>query len=72
MLENKKTKYGIHYTRYMMSWINSGGTSFGANFEDWLRSEQLTEEEIHDIKEIAMNGKLELEVNARAFIKNLK
>lgn len=71
MLENKKTRNGIHYTRYIMSWINSGGAKFGFGFkfEAWLRSEGLTEDEIHDIKEMAMCGKLELEINAEAFIK---
>ena len=69
MLENKKTKYGIHYSRYIMSWLNAGGEYFGTKFEEWLRSEQLTDDEIRDIKEMAMNGKFELEQNARAFIK---
>lgn len=57
-LEGKIEK---HY-RYSRSGI------FGDEFKDWLRSIELTEEEIDDIYWMANNGKMELEVSAGRFI----
>lgn len=37
---------------------------------DWLRSEHVTEKEIDEIVEMAICGKLELEVSAKFFIEN--
>lgn len=66
---------GIHLTRYIASWTNSGGSlSYrGINSEDfgeWLKSLGLSEEDIYDIVGIARNGKMELEQLAKQFIKN--
>lgn len=65
MLENKKTKnQGVHYSRYIISWIKGGGYKkyhFMSEFEDWLRKNECTEDEIHDICEMARMGKIELE-----------
>lgn len=74
MFENKATSVGIFYTRYIMSWIRVGGTIPKRGplepFETWLRSlGHLTEEEIRDIKNLATEGKMELESNAKKFLK---
>ena len=71
MFENKKIK-DVHATRYIMSWIRVGG-SLSMNegcddFEKWLKSLELTEEEIDYIWQIARNGKMELEHSARKFL----
>ena len=42
---------------------------FGSEFKDWLRSLDLTEDEIDDIYLIATNGKMELEASALMYIK---
>ena len=71
MFENKKTHNGIHYSRYIVSWHNSGGLYYGRNFVEWLRTTQeLTDDEIHDIVEMATCGKLELETSAKMFLSN--
>ena len=75
MFENKKTKVGgIHYTRYIESWRDAGGELiFTEFFEDWLRSEGCTEEEIHDIEELCIGGgKFELERSAEPYIAKQK
>jgi hypothetical protein len=84
--ENALTdKAQIHYSRYIVSWIKmilryrkdllaqtrAIELIFGDEFEDWLRSEGLSEDEISDIRWIATNGKLELESSAASFIKSL-
>lgn len=68
--ENALTHNGIHYSRYISSWRRMGGKIYhGGLFEKWLREkEQLTEEEINDIMEMATNGKMELEGSAQAFM----
>ena len=72
MFENKKTKeQEIHYSRYIISWINGGGYEkydFSEEFEDWLKRNNCTEDEIRDIREMAMCGKMELEYDARAYV----
>ena len=77
MFENKLTHNGIHYSRYVASWIIAGVSKLTAyrnqDFESWLReSQKLTEEEIQDIHEIYSNGKMELESSARLWIKEHK
>ena len=71
MLENKKVAAtGIHYSRYIASWINCGN-QYG--FEDWLESmTEITADERRDIREMWMTGKLELECNIREFLKGFK
>ncbi len=81
MFENK-TAEGIHYSRFIASWIRSGGDGrymghFGSKFDRWLRTlvingRYLTEDEMRDIRNLAGNGKLELETSAERFIKNCK
>ena len=74
MLENKLTEVeGIHYTRYIESWRNMGGKFVADDFfDDWLRSEKVTEEEIRKIHEFVGMGKLELELTAKKFIEKQK
>ena len=75
MFENKKTHFGIYYTRYIMSWVRAGGTipmrGPITDFVNWLRSEELTDEEIQEIKFLATNGKMELEYKAEKFLENV-
>jgi hypothetical protein len=71
MLENKKVgATGIHYSRYIASWINCGN-KYG--FEDWLKSmPEITESERRDMVQMWMTGKLELESSVRRFLKKRK
>lgn len=75
MLENKKIN-GVHATRFIASWIKSGGDLYSCEgfegFTNWLKSLGLSEEDIHDVHEIATMGKLELEYLAKQFLKNNK
>ncbi|MDX9917322.1 MAG: hypothetical protein RBT15_04825 [Gudongella sp.] len=75
MFENVKVK-GVHASRYIMSWIRVGGslhwTTGQSDFADWLESLGLSESEIESICEIARNGKMELEMSAARFLKNIK
>jgi len=78
MFENKIIR-GIHISRFIMSWIRSGGV-FGirdgyGEFHKWLKTlvingTILSDDEITDIMMIARNGKLELEVSAKKFIQD--
>ena len=73
MFENKIVN-GVHATRYIMSWIRSGGNLvYGDSLDDfgkWLESLGVSSEDIDHIKEIARNGKMELEHSAREFLAN--
>ncbi len=74
MFENRKTEVqGVHYSRYIMSWLNAGGQvyDFGdEQFEKWLKSNEVTDEEIQHIKEMCCcAGKLELEMSAKSYIR---
>ena len=61
---------GEPYSRFIASWVvaNDKRWIFGDTFKDWLRSLDLTEDEIHDIYEMATCGKMEMEGNAKNFI----
>ena len=73
MFENVIVR-GVHATRYIMSYVRAGGElrRQAWEFEDWLKSLGLDEEEIYSILRIARNGKLELEISAGQFLKALK
>lgn len=66
---------GIHYSRFIVSYAKVGGDlGKKREFEDWLKSltingKQIPEEIIDEISFIAGNGKMELEGNARLFLK---
>ena len=79
MFENKKTqKGGIHYSRYIASWLRMGGRIPDGGvynsqlFIRWLESEGLTPEEINDVMRIVDNGKMELEFSASKFLNEHK
>jgi hypothetical protein len=67
MLENKKHN-GIHYSRYIASWRNIGGKYFEEEFIEWLKSEGFNEDDARDVREMAMCGKMELEMSAKKFV----
>lgn len=71
MFENKIVN-GIHATRYIMSWIRSGGNLRHGegidDFSEWLRSLGLSLDDVVDIRLIATNGKMELEHSAKQFL----
>ena len=71
MFENKIIN-GVHATRYIMSWIRSGGDlKYGGGiegFNEWLTSLGLTIEEVTYIRNLAQNGRLELEYSAKQFL----
>lgn len=71
MFENKIIK-GEYATRYIASWLRVGGNlRYGKdvdNFQEWLSSIGLTEEEIYHITELARCGKLELQTSAKSFL----
>lgn len=74
--ENKVINGCDYATRFIMSWVRSGGTfgKHGKGYDDfrkWLESLELKTEDIEDIMFLAQNGKLELEVSAKKFITNL-
>lgn len=76
MFENVIIK-GTHASRFIMSWIRSGGvlSKIGrgcTEFDEWLSSLGLSKDERDIILEIAMNGKMELEMSANVFLKNNK
>ena len=76
MFENKIINGCDYATRFIMSWVRSGGTfgKHGKGYDDfrkWLESLELKTEDIEDIMFLAQNGKLELEVSAKKFITNL-
>ena len=76
MFENKIINGCDYATRFIMSWVRSGGTfdKHGEGYDDfrkWLESLELKTEDIEDIMFLAQNGKLELEVSAKKFITNL-
>lgn len=72
MFENIRIDGYIYATRFIASWIKVGGTLNKpgdlTKFEDWLKSLELSKEDIRCIKFLATNGKLELEEDAKRFL----
>lgn len=73
--ENLKVNNNICYSRYIASWVNAChfkriSPYFDEDFEDWLRSMHIQENDIRNICEMAVCGKFELERNAEEFIKD--
>ena len=69
--ENGLTKQGIHYSRYIASWLNAMGYTHDIHkemFKDWLKTLSLTDDEVKDITDMLTNGKLELECHAKKFV----
>ena len=75
MFENKIFE-GIYYSRFIASYNNVGGNVCDrVKFTQWLTSlsingKHMTEEQAYEIYYLASNGKLELESNARKFLKD--
>lgn len=65
----------IHETRFIASWLRAGGQLYFVedidNFQGWLLSLGLNEEEVYHISNMATCGKVELEHNAREFLNKL-
>ena len=73
MLENKYVEqYDCHYSRFIASWYNVGGRNVSCMFKRWLKENfpLLTEQDINAMANMMTCGKLEMEVNARAFLKD--
>ena len=72
--ENKSIR-GIYATRFIASWLRMGGMLCTGkdvdNFRSWLLSLGLNSDEVWTIMYLATNGKMELEVNVKAFLKKL-
>jgi hypothetical protein len=74
MFENKVINGYTYASRFIMSWVRVGGTLTRrdtTDFEKWLESLGLSDEDVMYILNLARNGKLELEVSAWEFIKNM-
>ena len=75
MFENKQINGYTYATRFIASWLRSGGQlryeKDYDNFYEWLLSLDLSKEDADDIKFLATNGKMELEYSAKMFLKNL-
>lgn len=73
--ENGITSQGIHCSRYIASYMKSCSqlkTGFyWSEFRKWLRMIGLSEDEINHISFLADNGKMELETNAKMFLKHI-
>ena len=74
MFENKIINDYTYASRFIMSWVRAGGVfsvrSGYGDFEDWLKSLELSDDDVQYIVNLARNGKLELEESARLFITN--
>ena len=77
MFENKMidTPYGpTHMSRFIASWYIGGGPRIvrcagNCEFGTWLKAEGLTDEQIYETEQMAINGKLEHEVRVRRYLK---
>jgi len=77
--ENKTLGAGYYYSRFIASFYRAGGDPMnyrrnGKSLEAWLKSliidgEPMKQEDIDNILFLAENGKLELETNAKRFLK---
>ncbi len=72
--ENKETKRGIRYSRYIASWAKIGRkygpVYFNGEFKRWLIMVGCNEEEANEIAELADCGKIELEDTVELFYRN--
>lgn len=72
MFENKIIN-GVHTSRYIMSWVRSGGILGKRgqgyyDFDKWLKKLGLDDEDRRYIRNFASNGKLELEESVKGFL----
>jgi len=71
------TVRGIHYSRFVASWVkicrwNKVMPYFNEEFMDWLKSLGLPERDIINIRDMADDGKLELELSVEKYLKEHK
>ena len=64
---------GVHVSRYIMSWVRCGGTlgKRGQGYDDfdkWLKTLGLGDDDRRYICNFASNGKLELEESVKRFL----
>lgn len=75
MFENKVVGGYTYETRYIASWLKAGGSlKHGGDidyFREWLLSLNLNEDEANHIVFLATNGKLELELSAKIWMKTV-
>ena len=75
MFENIRIDGYIYATRYIASWLREGGqlryNKDYINFYNWLIWLGLSKEDARHIKFLAMNGKAELEYEAKEFLNNM-
>lgn len=70
MYENKVVN-GVRLSRYIASWLNVGGKIYydhESQWYKWLESLGFSEDDIWNATNMALNGKLELEVSAKEFL----
>lgn len=74
--DNVKTQAEqVHLSRYIISWLKSGGQISDARsktFEAWLKSHELTDEEINKLTFMMECGRMELEFSATEWMRNHK
>lgn len=72
MYENRQINGYTHATRYIASWLKVGGQlRTGEDYDDfkeWLKSLELDERDVNHIYYLAINGKMELEYEAKMFL----
>ena len=67
----------VHYSRIIASWANANHAAFGGvviydeDFEEWLYSMLIPVDDIKNICEMAVCGKMELIDHANKFIESL-
>lgn len=73
MFENMKDKKNnVHYSRYIASFKEAGGSVRSLLFKDWLRHLELDDVDVDSIWNLAINGKMELTDDASEFIREHK
>lgn len=75
-MENWENKVyeGIHYSRFIASWTKKNGKIVPA-FKGWLKSldingKTMPDDVVHEIWQLATNGKLELETDAYFYMRD--
>lgn len=75
MFTNHQINGYVYETRFIASWLNSGGQlRYGEdinNFCNWLLSLGLDEKDVEHIKFLATNGRLELEISAKNYLEHI-
>lgn len=59
---------GDFESRYIASWIKSGGGRFDWAFKEWLKDLGLSDDDVRIVYNFATNGKLEYQEHAKAWL----